>query len=266
MAFSFRQQGTNFIINIFYGVILNAANNLAATLQGVMLGFSSNIVMAFRPPIIKAFSVDDTNSFNRLIILCAKLSTLLLMIVSIPVMIKTDFILELWLGEVPKGSVIMTQLLLGTNLFNTCSYALHIGIEATGKMKLYSIICGTLYLIVLPVMYIVLKLGAGYDSIYWIILIISIIVLIIYTSVLNINTHAFKAWLFIRATVYPLLLIFLAVFFLSKGLDLLFDSDLISIMAIAICSMLLTPFLGVFSLRKNERLLIKDKIRTILKK
>lgn len=72
---------------------------------------------------------------NKLIRMGSKFAAILLCAVTIPILFKTEYILELWLEKVPNGSVFMVQALLVVNVVNTLSLLLVTGIQASGDIK-----------------------------------------------------------------------------------------------------------------------------------
>ena len=195
-AFAIRQQGANFLLNMFCGLAYNAASGIATTVQGIVMGFSSNIVMAFRPQVVKSYAQGNIDSMNRLIRLGTKFASVLILAFTIPIIFRLGYILELWLGNVPPGAIFMLQCLLIVNVFNTASILLVAGIQATGKLKIYSGLCGTIYLLSVAVMYGLMVLGLDYRAIYVVILATAFIVNLAYASILKkqvpeFNFHAY---------------------------------------------------------------------------
>lgn len=159
MCVTARNQGTTILLNIFYGVAVNAASGLAATIYGTVLSFANNIMTAFRPQIIKNYSVENYREFENAIQNASKFTSLALVVLSIPVFIETQFILNLWLTVVPAYTVTFIRICLIAMLFQAFGNSLIAGIHATGKMKLISFLSGSLYLLNLLISYIGLKLG-----------------------------------------------------------------------------------------------------------
>ena len=91
----------------------------------------------------------------------AKLSYLLLLTISLPIVIESSLILNLWLKEVPAYTVIFLQITIFTALLNTLSNPLIITMHATGKVRDYQIVVGLLSLLTLPLVYVALKMGAA---------------------------------------------------------------------------------------------------------
>ena len=54
---SARFQGQAFLINMFHGLVYNAASSIATTVYGAIQGLSFNVMQAYRPQIIKQYSI-----------------------------------------------------------------------------------------------------------------------------------------------------------------------------------------------------------------
>lgn len=260
MAFTFRQQGSNFLINMFCGVAINAACGLASTIQGIVLGFSSNIVTAFRPQIIKQYAVCDYDRMNVLISLGTRFSAVLIIMVSLPIIFKAEPIINLWLGQVPQGAVFMTITLLCLNIVNTISYVIVVGIQASGKIARNSIACGTLYLMCLPVMYFLLYLGFGYESTYWVLLISGLFILTIYVYNLKQSVPQFKLSIFLFKSLLPIILLLALSSLLLYVLSQFFNNGLLQLILFFIVSILIVggiSFVLVFNRKERDFALTK---------
>ena len=154
MTFVVKQQGTNFILNMFFGLALNAANGVATTVQGIIQGFSSNVLQAFRPVIIKDYAAKDILSMQIHLTSAIKYSLLLLALISTPLFLEADYIMHIWLGVVPEYAVEFCQLLLINNFFATISTTIIIPIHSTGNIKRMSYILGTINLATVLLIYI----------------------------------------------------------------------------------------------------------------
>lgn len=156
-----RTQGVNMLINIFFGVVANTAYGIAMQVQGAVGAFSSNIITAVRPQIIKNYASGDYNAMKHLIYASSKYIFMLLVAISIPVIIEMDFLLKIWLGEVPLYSVWLCRLSIFFLYFSTLSFIMVTGAHATGKIKIPSLINGSIYLSVVPISYIAFKHGGS---------------------------------------------------------------------------------------------------------
>jgi O-antigen/teichoic acid export membrane protein len=153
-----RTYGVAVILNLFFGSVINAATGVANQVQSAVMGFVENFMTASRPQIVKLYASNQIEEMVRLIYNASKFSFLLLFLFSFPLIIEADFVLNLWLVQVPPYAIVFTQLslIIGWNsaLFRPIVY----GIHSTGKIRNMSIINGSIILLVVPLAYICFKL------------------------------------------------------------------------------------------------------------
>ena len=166
-----RQQGFNFILNMFGGAVLNSAASLAATVDGIITGFAYNVVMAFRPPLIKMYAVGDKCKMENLLDFAVLISFFLYFVAVIPLIVEADFILSLWLGNVPAHTVQFLRIVLIASSFSLLNSLLVIVVQAVGEIKVNSIITGTISFFVLLPLYFLLKKGYNVDIAYGVMII-----------------------------------------------------------------------------------------------
>ena len=145
-GYSFRVYGSNIVLNMLFGPIVNAAGALAATIQGILSSFVGNVVTAVRPQIIKSYGQGNIIRTNRLITSSVRLNLYLVSLSTIPIIIDTNYIFSLWLGTVPDYAVEFCRLLLFTIYISSVSQIITIGIHATGNLKLTSIVRNIIYI------------------------------------------------------------------------------------------------------------------------
>lgn len=161
-----RTQGASLLLNAFGGPLVNAANGIANTICGVVLGFVRSFSQAFNPQIIKRYASHEYNSLMTLIFYGAKFSYFILFIIALPVIINIKLILQLWLGFVPEHTVIFSRLVFVYLLSETISRPIIVAKLATGKIRNYQIVVGGILLLMLPLSYFCLKLGAPIYIVY----------------------------------------------------------------------------------------------------
>ena len=262
MAFSIRQQGANFLLNIFYGVVLNAACNIASTVQGILLQFSSNAILAFKPAIIKEYAAENMSDMNRLLRFATKMSTCLLSIVSIAVFVKMDYILKLWLGEVPNSAVILTRMSLIINFFSCLGSILIIGIHATGKVFKVGAINGTIYILSIPIMYLMLKWGCDYQACYIMFIITTMIFCVSNLFILHHDLKNFELRNYILQAVIPSSIAIISSFSIVSWLSHFFSNTIYGLLLFAFISCLVTITTSfIIMLQQNERITILTYIK-----
>ncbi len=168
-------QGVNIVLNIFFGTIVNAAYGITNQVFSAVNMFVSNFQLALNPQIIKNYSQGNFKQSHYLISQGAKFSFFLMLIIVTPILLNTDYILNFWLKTPPEHTTVFVQLCLINILIDCLSGSLMTGAQATGKIKWYQIIVGTLVFLNLPISYFVLKLGAKPYSVYYVSIFISII-------------------------------------------------------------------------------------------
>ena len=261
------QQGLNIILNIFCGVLVNAAVGISNQVMGAVGQFLGNFQTAFNPQLVKSYAVGDKDYFMNLIFKSSKFSYYLMLIISLPILINTEFFLHVWLGEVPGYATTFSQLMIIYLLFDAISGPLWISVQATGKIKNYQLLMAVLILLNLPFTYIVLYLG--YSPIYVfvgrvIINIITLIARIFYLRPL-INLPA-------RKYVTQVLLVIMFVTFMAVPLPIWLNMQVengwFNVIGISLLSVL-TSIIAIYTigLTKGEKLMVNQVvIKKILKR
>lgn len=153
------QQGVNIVINIFFGVGLNAAVGIANQVNGALSTFVNSFQQALNPQLVQSESNKNRERQRDLIYKSAKFSFFIMLMLSYPLVANLDYVLHLWLGEYPSHtSEICTIIIMGV-LISCLSGPLWVTIYATGDIKKYQIIVSTVALTVVPIVYVGGKLG-----------------------------------------------------------------------------------------------------------
>ncbi|MBD5366022.1 MAG: polysaccharide biosynthesis protein [Bacteroides sp.] len=153
-----RTQGVSILANMFFGTVINAAMGIANQVQGALNGFASNVTLALKPQIIKSYAAKNYPYMSQLLFIGAKYSFLIILLLGLPILIETPFVLQVWLKTVPEYTVSICRLSLVFVFFSNMSVVLVTGVHATGNIKSPSFINGSMYLSVLPISYIAYKL------------------------------------------------------------------------------------------------------------
>lgn len=153
-------QGINIVMNIFCGVAVNAAMGIANQVNAAVYQFVANFQTAFNPQIIKLYSSGETESFIRLIFRASKISYFMMFLLTLPLLLNTEFILGIWLGEVPEFAADFTRLTLAFALVDALSGPLWMSVQATGEIRNYQLIVSAFIFSNLPFAILLLWLGA----------------------------------------------------------------------------------------------------------
>ena len=150
-------QGLNILLNMFFGPAVNAARGIAVQVQTVCQRFCVNFQMALNPQLTKSYAQGDLATMHSLLARSSKFSFFILLFIAMPLMLEAEFALKLWLGIVPEHTVAFLRLVLITGLLYTLSNPIIVSVHATGRLKKFQIVEGTMLLSIVPIAYILLK-------------------------------------------------------------------------------------------------------------
>ena len=153
----FVQQGNNIIMNLFSGLVANASYGIATQVRTAVYSFVSSFQSAFQPQIFKQYANREYKSLQNLIDRTSIYSYYLLLIISLPLILNIEWVLRLWLGEVPLYAGLFCTLFLINSLVDSCQSPLWMLINATGEIRNYSIFSSVILLLCLPIGYILVE-------------------------------------------------------------------------------------------------------------
>lgn len=154
-----RSQGINILLNIYCGPVVNAARAIAFQVNTAVSQFYTNFFMAVKPQIIKYYSVEDKKNMYNLVVRSSKLCYFLVFIFAFPLLLETDFVLGVWLKDVPGYTSIFVKLILINTLIEALMPGLTTSIDATGRIRNFQIIVTVILLLNIPVSWWLLKNG-----------------------------------------------------------------------------------------------------------
>lgn len=154
-----RDQGGNILINLFFGPTVNTARGIAQQVSTALYSFVQNFMIALNPQITKSFAIGNNEYMMTLLFQGARFSYYMLLLLSIPVLINTPYILNLWLDTVPQYTIIFVQLIIIFGLSEALSGPLITAMLATGNIRNYQIAVGGIQLMNLPISYALLHIG-----------------------------------------------------------------------------------------------------------
>lgn len=247
-----KSQGIPFVVNLFLGVVINAAVGIVYTVTNMFRSFCINILTVFRPQVVKYYAQNDFLKMTETINLSIRMLLMLSILLVTIFIYNSQIILQLWLVNVPPLTALLLNIALVETLFALLTDSLRIGVNATGRIKGYSFWSGTLIALVVPVSYLALKFHYSPQSVF----IISLLSQILCTGVslfyLKKEVPQYSIILFLKIfakVVFPLLVIVLACFFVDLSFLGSYQKLFFSTMMIV-----LLYFLCVYiTLEKNER-------------
>lgn len=158
-AYMMNNQGVNIVINLFFGVTVNAARGIATQVNGAVNQFVANFMMALNPQITKSYASGELDEMHKLVFRGSKFSYFLMLFFLIPICLEAEMILHLWLNVVPDYSVAFVRWTLVITAMGMLSNTLITALHATGKIKKYMIVVGIVELSNFPLTYLMFKMG-----------------------------------------------------------------------------------------------------------
>lgn len=259
-------QGVNVLLNLFFGPAVNAARGIAFQVRSAVNGFVSNFQIAMNPQIVKSYAADDIKYMHQIVFQGAKYSFYLLFILALPIILETEIILKLWLKIVPEYTVIFTRLILINILIDCISGPLMTSAQASGKIKKYQTVVGSLLLLILPMSYILLKMEFPPQITLYVSIFISIIALFarlwIISPLVKLSIVKFSQNVLIPiflvvgvSIIFPLIVILS----INQGLSRLFAVGISSVLSVIF-------FIYWLGLKREEKLFMRNKVNSFLSK
>ena len=244
-----RDAGGNIVLNMFFGPSVNAARGIANQVNSAITGFVQNFMTALNPQITKSYASGDRDY--------------MLLLLSLPVLINTHYILVIWLKLVPEHAVLFVQLILIFAMCESISNPLVTAMLATGKIRNYQIVVGGLQMLNLPISYICLRLGCIPESVLIVAIVISqsclVARLYMLRSMIGLSSIQYMKKVYFNIIVVALLAIAVPGLF-SKYMEESFLSFVILSFAAIVCTIIVEFYVGCNS---KEREFVIDKVKNI---
>lgn len=252
-----RSQGNNVVLNLFFGTAVNAAYSLALQVQSAVQMFVNNFQLAINPQIVKTYAQKDYNKNFQLICQGSKLSFFLLYIIVLPIWFNIDFVLQLWLKGIPEYTTVFVQLVLVYILIECISGPLMVAAQATGKIKWYQIVVGTLIFLNLPISYFMLKFADMPPYGVFVIMLVFSMITLLFRVVFLSQMIAFSMRRFSMRVLAPIALVIivsvLSIYLILpfvKGENAIITS-IFQIVTIAILNFFFIAFIGINSAERR---------------
>lgn len=153
-------QGINILINIFFGVTVNAARSVAYQVENAVNQLATNFTTSVNPQIVKSYARGDLKRFFQLIYEAGKYSYFLMFLIAFPLLLEAEYVLQLWLVKVPEYTILFLRFVICISLFRMFSRSVIIGVHATGNVKVLNLTSGVYSAgTFIPMVYIAFKLG-----------------------------------------------------------------------------------------------------------
>lgn len=256
----FRTQGLNVIINIFFGVTVNAAQSIAVQVQTCIFRIASNFQVAMYPQIIQSYAQNNRNRYLNLCYSCYKISVYFVWIITLPLIICAPEILKLWLGDnVPPYASLFVIIISLIGIVDSLGAAISTPIYATGNIKRYQIEVSSITLLILPIAWWLYRAGYPPESAFYALIVVSILAQMsrvrIWCRLINESTLKY-----LKSIALPSLSIIALSTCLTWVISDCMNTGILKIITTIIVSLIINAF-AIFTIGLNNR--EKEKIITI---
>lgn len=260
------RQGSILLVNLFFGVTVNAAYGIAAVVNMQMRQFAYAMLNAIKPVVYKSFGSESKERQEFFTFFTSKLGVILLSFVIVPVICEIDYILEIWLVEIPEYTAIFIKLALTLSLVSQMSYGLIISMQAYGRVKEIQIATFILQILNLPISYFLYKWGYPVYSIY--IVTISIEILIFITRVFIVKKYlSLNIWRYSIDIFFKPALVVIATFLLFNYLTHYIPASIMRLALIFSSNIIIVGIYSyIFILNTYERSIFASLIQSLIKK
>ena len=250
------------LINIFFGPVVNAARAISIQVNSALSTFCNSFIMAVRPPMIKAFAEDNYDYLNKVFLISNKFTYYCLLMVTVPLVLEMNVILRLWLGEFTPQTVLFCQLIVIYGMILSLCNPITIIVQATGKMKYYTMYVETLTLLTPVVVYLLFKFGLAAESAFYAMIVMIILAHLVRLYCLKKIYTGFSYKVYLVKFILPAFLVTIIVALLCYYIDMQIDNVFIRFICIVTLSVISTMLLSyLIGLDKSERAMIRSYIK-----
>ena len=173
-------QGNTILLNIYFGPVIVAAFGIAQQINNAFNALTNSMVLAFRPPMIKAYAEQQHNYLNQLFSASNKFIFYSLLAIAIPIMLNMDTILTLWLGHATPDIVLFSQAIIVYIVCMAMHNPITIIMQASGHIKEYHLPVESITLMCFPLSWILFHFNLPAYSVF-----ISMIVICLITHIVR---------------------------------------------------------------------------------
>lgn len=270
LATALVSQGQSVLLNIFFGPALNAVRGLSLSVNSGVCGFIQNIYTSVTPQITKSYAEGDTNYFYDLVYNSTKFSYYILFIITLPLLLEVDFILNLWLKVVPTYTSIFVKLLLINSLIFYFTTPTIIALQATGRIAKIHLLTGSINLSNLLLSYILLRFYSCPPTTLYFVQIFISFAIVLCTIIIQKEQLKIRIADYLRNTVTPAILSSVAATIIPLAFRLNYPAGWLRFI-ITCCLSLISCIFSFYYIgitkdfRKKIDFVIRQKIRTCFK-
>ncbi|MBR5661797.1 MAG: lipopolysaccharide biosynthesis protein [Bacteroidales bacterium] len=258
--------GTNLLINKYFGVLVNAARGLTTQVEGTVRPFAVNFLSALNPRLTKSYAEGDKKYVFDLVHKGVKISFLLLLLIVTPLFLECDYLLDLWLKDVPEYTSTFVRISLLCILADIGMNSPRQLIIASGRIKSFCVMAGIMNLCAFVAVWVIYALGGTPESSYIVFLVTQIIIDVLCLLICKWQ-EGFPILDFIRKVLIRLALVAVFAFLAGYGVRVMIPAGFLRLVAVTASTTLVIGLLSYFyALTKGERDFIEEIFYKIIRR
>lgn len=254
-AMALRSYGVNILLNLFFGPAVNAARGIAYQAYNAINTFVNNFTVALNPQIVKSYAAGEHQEMFTLVMRGSKISYFIMLLLTTPIMLQTPYVFTLWLKEVPEYTVLFTRLVLLMAMIDAISVPLTAAFNATGKIKRYQLAVGSIMYAILPLSWLLLKIGFPPQTPMAVSVVVSLLLLGVRIHLAN-HSYRFPIKLFWSEILVRLLIVTALSYFMSAFCMMLIggESGFLHFMVVSLlCTLSTAACIYFYGMNSQER-------------
>lgn len=266
-AYLLNTQGVNILMNMYFGVAVNAARGVATQVDAAMKQFVNNFTTAVNPQITKSYAQGDLSYMHKLVCRSAKFSAFVMLFLAVPIILETNTILTIWLKTVPEYAAIFLQWIVISSFVDTVlANCLVTSMFATGNIKRYQIIVTTVGCLVFPLSWLAFAVGMEPQVGYIIYFIIYTILLFVRLWLLE-DMVKLPVMMYVKEVLYKVMPVMAIAFAVPSLLRFTMEEGAVRLIAVCAVSVVVTTITEYrLGLTSQERTFVLGKVRQIISK
>ena len=251
------------LMNMYFGVTVNAARGIALQVENALLSFVNSFTTAVNPQITKSYAAGDLSAMHKLVCRGSKFSFFMMFILALPILLEAEQIMRIWLVNVPDYTVTFVQLSLIMGLCDCVGSAGYTACMATGKIKNYSILITSIGILEFPLAWIFFVGGYPPFAAYYTYIFVKITVLIarmvLLKRMVGLSIRMYLQYVFLPVVIVSIVAPLLPIV-LVNVMSPSFLRVIVSVIVSTISVLFTILYIGM---TKNERTIIISKLGKI---
>ena len=244
LGYILHTQGISIVTNIYFNTAINAAQGIANQVNSAVTSFTTNFQVALNPQIVKSYAAKEMEAMHQLIFRGCKFSYFLVLIFTVPIIVETPQILNMWLTTIPPDTIIFVRLILIVTLINSFSNIMAVAQGATGNVKVYQIVLTSIGLLHIPLAMVFFELNfpAYFATVVYIFL---SLILMLTRILFVVKSVSIKLSIFFKEVCFPTIIASIVAFIPSAAFHKLLPDTILGFFSscfISIISVLLAIY------------------------